>query len=116
MDHYQPFTPEQLKYLPLNTALKAPPTDIKLSDIGRPKPTTGNHSYSAELKSDTGSSSESDTGSESSNRYAHTVKYFSKLGLPHALGLSQASNLDLFSATRPNKFAETLSFLLEFYC
>ena len=31
-----------------------------------------------------------------------------------ALLLKQASNLDLFSATQPNKFAETLSFLLEF--
>ena len=28
--------------------------------------------------------------------------------------LRQASNLDLFSATQPNEFAETLSFLLEF--
>ena len=28
--------------------------------------------------------------------------------------LHQASNLDLFSATQPNEFAEPLSFLLEF--
>ena len=27
---------------------------------------------------------------------------------------NQASNLDLFSATQPNEFAEPLSFLLEF--
>ena len=76
VDHYQPFTPEQLKYLPLNTALKAPPTDIKLSDIGRPKPKTGNYSYSTALESDTSSSSESDTGSESSYRYGHQSSIF----------------------------------------
>ena len=29
--------------------------------------------------------------------------------------LGQASNLDLFSASQPNEFAETLSFLLEFW-
>jgi len=28
--------------------------------------------------------------------------------------LGQASNLDLFLATRPNRFAETMSFLREF--
>ena len=33
--------------------------------------------------------------------------------LLETIPLDQASNLDLFSATQPNEFAETLSFLLE---
>ena len=35
VDHYDQFSPGQLKYLPLNTALKAPPTNKRLSELGR---------------------------------------------------------------------------------
>ena len=33
----------------------------------------------------------------------------------YSVSLTQASNLDLFTATRPNEFAVTLTFLLEFW-
>ena len=44
---------------------------------------------------------------EASALYPKTNKF-------EGITLNQASNLDLFSATRPNEFAKALSFLLEF--
>ena len=77
-DHYQDLSSEQLRYLPLNTALKAPPTNERLCQIGMPKADLaaggkraksggGGGGPNAKRQHSDGSDSESDSSSSDSS-------------------------------------------------
>ncbi len=71
VDYYKPFTPEQMRYLPLNSATAGPPEEgMKLQDIKPPEPPAPEPQEDNEESDDddtSSSSSSSSSGSSSSS-------------------------------------------------